>query len=89
MADLGVEKRQRHARLDRFDPKRHAAELHGQFVLVHAVDAMRNDLAERVSVFRDRRRSWISQVGKPLRDAARGAEDEVSGSARRVDRRQP
>ena len=87
-ADAGVEEGERLARLQRLDPERHLAQLDRERVAIDAVDAVRDDLAQRALELDLGRRAGAPELGDAGGRAARGAEQEVAGAAGGIDDRE-
>ena len=84
-ADLRVDECERLAGLDGLDPDRDFAELDRHRIAVDAVDAVPRDVAQRVAVLADRRRTGVPQVSKLAGDPCRRGEEEVARAAGRID----
>ena len=86
--DMAFQERERQARIDRFHPEAHLAQLDGQRIHVDAVDAPPNDVAERVLVVIRRGRTCRPDARDVIGEPARSSEQKVPRAASRVDDRQ-
>lgn len=83
-----VEEAERPAFLEAFEPEREAGQLQGHRVAVDAVDAVGDDLAQRVAVvLRAHGTLGSAQRGQPLGEPPRGGEQEVAAAAGGVQHR--
>ncbi len=87
-ADAGVQEGQRLAGLQRLDPERHLAQLDRERVAIDAIDAARDDLAQRMLELDLGGRAGAAQLGDAGGRAARGAEQEMAGAAGGIDDRE-
>ena len=85
---MALQERERQPRVDRLHPQAHLAQLHGQRVHVHAVDAAAHHVAERALVVVRRGRAGGPDAGDVIGEPARRREQEVSRPTGGVDDRQ-
>ena len=82
---MALQERQGQPRIDGLHPEAHLADLHGQRVRVHAVDAAPDDIAEGALVIVRRGRASGADAGHAVGEPACRGEQEVAGAARGVD----